>query len=926
MAKQGNISRTGLTGPDSGVSASAAIPATSVHSPFPVPSVFRGGSGGRAEPVQTTCPYCGVGCGVLAHGGEQAVTGDPKHPANGGRLCVKGASLQETTGLRGRLLHPMVLGRRVRWERAIDEVAGAIGNAVAKYGAESVAFYLSGQLLTEDYYVANKLAKGFIGTPHVDTNSRLCMSSAVAAHKRAFGEDLVPGCYEDLELAELLVLTGSNTAWNHPVLYQRIKAAARAGRRMVVIDPRKTATSELADLHLALRPGTDTVLFNGLLVWLADTGQLDPAYISQHCEGFAETLASAREVAFAPQKVADICDLPEADVVEFYRWFADTSRTVTAFSQGVNQSLAGTDKCNAIINCHLATGRIGRPGACPLSLTGQPNAMGGREVGGLANTLAAHMDYDTPDATEQIAGFWGRPSATFLAKGPGLKAVDLFEAVRDGRIRVLWIIGTNPAVSLPDTPAVREALAHCPVVIVSDCVANTDTTAYADILLPALAWGEKDGTVTNSERCISRQRNFLPVPGDARPDWWILSQVGKQLGYGEAFGYETSAEVFREHASLSALNTGKRLFDITGLSGLSDQAYDQLQPIQWPVNSQCPEGTARLFGNGGYPTPGGRARLVPVPWRPPGQQPDCDWPLVVNSGRVRDQWHTMTRTGSAPRLFQHRQEPFIEAHPQDLADHDLTEGDLACLRGPKGRYLGRVRPAPAQRRGEVFVPIHWNRQFSGEGLASSLMAPVTDPLSGQPESKHGCVRLEPFPALWHARLLRPATVDRHWQADYWSRVPMADCDSWWLAGVVAVDWPREIVDWLGGAPDLVMSDPASGRYRAARLVAGRLDAILLVERSVQALPDVSWLASLFGHPELNGAQRRALLSAKDVNVEDIGAVVCSCYQVGELQIAAAIDGGATSVDALGASLQCGTNCGSCLPELKAFLERTLAPA
>lgn len=871
--------------------------------------------------VQTTCPYCGVGCGIVARGSQQPVAGDESHPANRGRLCVKGASLAETTGLRGRLLHPTVLGRRVRWERAIDEVAGAIAASVDQYGPESVAFYLSGQLLTEDYYVANKLAKGFIGTPHVDTNSRLCMSSAVAAHKWAFGEDLVPGCYEDLELADLLVLTGSNTAWNHPVLYQRMKASARDGRRVVVIDPRRTATSELADLHLALKPGTDTVLFNGLLVWLADTGQLDTDYLANHCEGFEATLASARQVAFAPSRVAEVCDLPEADVVQFYRWFTETPRTVTAFSQGVNQSSAGTDKCNAIINCHLATGRIGKPGACPFSLTGQPNAMGGREVGGLANTLAAHMDYDSPGAREQVAAFWRRPSGAFLANGPGLKAVELFEAVNDGRIRVLWIMGTNPAVSLPDSATVQAALARCPVVIVSDCTGHTDTTRHADILLPALGWGEKDGTVTNSERRISRQRRFLPAPGDARPDWWILSEVGRQLGYQEAFDYSSAADIFREHAALSALNEGQRWFDISPLAHLSDGAYDQLSPVQWPVTHQHPQGLPRLFADGNYPTPSGRARLVPVPWRPPGQTTDARWPLVVNSGRIRDQWHTMTRTGSAPRLLQHRQEPFIEAHPDDLTAARLKDGDLAWLTGPRGRYLGRLRSSHEQRPGEVFAPIHWNRQFSGEGLISALMAPVTDPVSGQPESKHGLARLEPFPALWHARLLRPSGAGARWQADYWTRVPLAHCDSWWLAGIVAVDWPREIVEWLGGAPDLMMADPTAGRFRAARLVDGRLDGVLLVERTADALPDATWLAGLFAEPALSPAQRKALLAARDVAVEDIGAVVCSCYQVGELQIQAAVAAGMDSVEALGQNLRCGTNCGSCLPELKALLAK-----
>ncbi|WP_227712243.1 nitrate reductase [Marinobacter zhanjiangensis] len=878
------------------------------------------------QPRRTTCPYCGVGCGVMAtpHSGDRAgdsppVAGDRDHPANYGRLCVKGSSLHETTGSDVHTLYPRVLGRQVSWDRALDEVAGAIRAAMENHGPESVAFYLSGQLLTEDYYVANKLAKGFIGTPHVDTNSRLCMSSAVAAHKRAFGEDVVPGCYEDLELADLLVLTGSNTAWNHPVLYQRMKAADRPGRRVVVIDPRRTATAELADLHLALKPGTDTLLFNGLLVWLADTGALDHDYIGQHCNGFDEALDAARRSAFAPQKVAEACDLPEQDVVTFYRWFADTARTVTAFSQGVNQSSAGTDKGNAIINCHLATGRIGRSGAGPFSLTGQPNAMGGREVGGLANTLAAHMEYDTPGARERIGEFWNTDR---IPHAPGHKAVDLFDAVHRGEIKVLWVMGTNPAVSLPDSDHIREAMKHCPVVIVSDCIAQTDTTELADILLPAEGWGEKDGTVTNSERCISRQRRFLPAAGNARADWRILADVGQRLGHDDAFRWSNAAEVFREHARLSALdNDGARQFDLSALADLTDEEYEQLAPVQWPVNGEHPHGRARLFTDGGFSTGDGRARFVPVQPRMPQTRPEHPGEVIINTGRIRDQWHTMTRTARSPRLVQHRSEPFIELHPDDVAQLGLEAGGLARLTGrdDKGSFLGRVRAEPGQRPGEAFVPIHWSRQFSLAALASSLIAPVTDPVSGQPESKYGVVSVRPVHAAWHGRLIRPRSAPGGWQADYWTRVPQAHCDAWWLAGCKPVAWQRQVTRWLGGAPDLVLEDSASGLYRAARLQDGRLQGVLLVARHADELPDISWLSSLFDGRTLNGQERRGLLSARDVDVADTGPLVCSCFGIGELQIEAAIRDGARDVETLGRQLKCGTNCGSCVPELRECL-------
>ncbi|MEQ9547964.1 MAG: molybdopterin-dependent oxidoreductase [Marinobacter sp.] len=870
--------------------------------------------------IKTTCPYCGVGCGVVASvAGKPKVAGDESHPANGGRLCVKGASLGETLGDDGRLLAPKVAGTTVTWPEAIDTVADAIRTAVETHGPSSVAFYLSGQLLTEDYYVANKLAKGFIGTPNVDTNSRLCMSSAVAAHKRAFGGDLVPGCYEDLELADLLVLTGSNAAWAHPVLYQRMKASARPGRKVVVIDPRRTATSDLADLHLALKPGTDTLLFNGLLVWLAAAGAIDEAFVADHCSGFEETLAAAKAAAPTLEFVAEACDLARDDVEAFYRWFTEEQRTVTAFSQGVNQSVAGTDKCNAIINCHLATGRIGKPGACPFSLTGQPNAMGGREVGGLANTLAAHMDYDMPGAKDRVARFW---QCDAVADGPGLKAVDLFDAVERGDIKVLWVLATNPAVSLPESTRVRKALEKCPTVIVSDCNRHTDTTDYANILLPAAGWGEKDGTVTNSERRISRQRRFLPLAGEAKPDWWILSAVAGRLGHPACFDYNGPADIFREHAALSGFeNDGSRAFDISGLATLSDSAYDSLQPTQWPVREGPDNTTSRLFTDGCFATADGRARLVPVKTRLPEVQPDDKFPMIINTGRIRDQWHTMTRTARTSRLLAHRSEPFMDVHPKDAEAFGVEANGLARLESDQGQFVGRVHINPGQRQGEVFVPIHWNRQFTGEGVATALTRSITDPLSGQPEAKHGRGRLTRWPARWHARLLVRKNRPRRWQADYWAMQPLDACDSWWLAGRTNVDWPFMIKEWLGAQPQLVMQDQRQGRFRAARLSQGKLEAVLMVERDPALLPAVDWLADCFTMEELDEATRRSLLAARSVDTEDIGALVCSCYQVGEKQICRAIEEGADSVELLGEQLQCGTGCGSCLPELTGLVEQ-----
>ncbi len=447
------------------------------------------------EAVRTTCAYCGVGCGISATPTgvrEVTIRGDEAHPANAGRLCSKGTHLGETVGLTGRLLHPMIGERRVRWDKALDLVAKRFRDTIARHGPDSVAFYVSGQLLTEDYYVANKLMKGFIGSANIDTNSRLCMSSAVAGHTRAFGEDVVPAAYEDLDKADLVVLIGSNTAWCHPIVYQRIQAArAERGTKLIVIDPRRTETCEGADLHLPLRPGSDVALMNGLLAWLAEqdmVGQsaINRAFMTAHVEvpeGFWEHLATGHDV----WSTAKTCDLDPALLLKFYELFAANPRTVTLFSQGINQSIRGTDQVNAIINVHLATGRIGRPGAAPFSITGQPNAMGGREVGGLASTLAAHMDF-APENVARVGRFWAAPT---MATKPGLKAVELFRAIGEGRIKALWVMATNPAVSLPDAGNVRAALEKCPFVVVSDVIANTDTTAHADVRLPAAAWGRR---------------------------------------------------------------------------------------------------------------------------------------------------------------------------------------------------------------------------------------------------------------------------------------------------------------------------------------------------------------------------------------------------------------------------------------------------
>ncbi|MCW8826193.1 MAG: molybdopterin-dependent oxidoreductase, partial [Gammaproteobacteria bacterium] len=594
--------------------------------------------------VKTSCPYCGVGCGVIAttgDDGEISIKGDSEHPANFGRLCSKGSALAETLDLDGRLLHPEVNGERSSWDRALNAVADGFKNIMDEHGPDAVAFYVSGQLLTEDYYVANKLMKGFIGSANIDTNSRLCMSSAVSAYKRAFGSDTVPCSYDDLDRAKLIVITGSNIAWCHPVIYQRIVRVKKNNPdlRVVVIDPRRTASCDIADLHLPLRPGHDATLFNGLLSYLAEVDEGNELFTSQYTEGADEALAEAQRTAPTLDSVAAQCQLDSTLVEQFYKLYARTERVVTLFSQGINQSTSGTDKGNAIINCHLYSGRIGRPGMGPFSLTGQPNAMGGREVGGLANQLTAHMDLENSEHRALVQEFWQSP---VIAEHQGLKAVELFSAIDSGQVKAVWIMATNPLVSLPDANRVKSALQKCELVVVSDVVSRNDTLNLAHIKLPALAWGEKSGTVTNTERRISRQRPFLSPPGEAKADWWIVSEVAKRIYPQSPFNYLSVSEIFCEYAQLTGYkNSGSRDLDISGLADLNAEQYTVLNPVQWPVTVDRPHGTNRMFSDGRFYTASGRAQLIPVTPREPDIQLNEQYPFILNSGRIRDQWHTM---------------------------------------------------------------------------------------------------------------------------------------------------------------------------------------------------------------------------------------------------------------------------------------------
>ena len=865
------------------------------------------------EATRTTCPYCGVGCGVLASPAG-TVAGDPEHPANFGRLCSKGMALGETLDLPGRLLHPEVRGRRASWDAALDVVAEGFRRAQAELGRDGVALYVSGQLLTEDYYAANKFAKGFLGTGNIDSNSRLCMASAVAAHRRAFGEDVVPGVYADLEEADLLVLVGSNLAWCHPVLFGRIAAARalRPGLRLVIVDPRRTASAEGADLHLAIRPGGDVALFNAMLAHLHDRGLTDRTYVEAHTTGLDAALATAREDA---ADAAARTGLPAADLAAFLALFAATDRVVTLWSQGVNQSETGTDGANAIINCHLLTGRIGRPGAGPFSITGQPNAMGGRETGALATMLAGHLDWSVPGEAELVRRHWDAPN---LAAGPGLKAVDLFEAVGARRIGALWVMATNPAVSLPGATAARDAMRAAPFLVVSEVMADTDTAALAHVRLPALGWAEKDGTVTNSERVISRQRAFLPPPGEARADWWMVAQVAARLGWGPQFAWTGPAAIFREHAALSGRgNGGSRAFDISGLSALSDEGYHDLPPTRWPVPA-VGAGTERFFADGAFTGPGGRARFVAVAHR---ARPEDEGRLTLLTGRLRDQWHTMTRTGGVPRLMLHQPEPTVTVHPQDAGD--LVDGSLARLTGHDGgSVVMRLRHDKGQRRGTAFAPMHWTAERASAARVNDTVPPVFDPVSGQPALKSARVLLAPFSPAWHGfliarRNLGPGIADwavtglagdgvhRHELA---GGEPPEDAFNR-IAAVLAGDgeWAR-------------VEDPAARLFRGALLRDGQAVAALFIAPH-HRLPPRDWLIRAVAGD--GAVETAALLAGRPGDGVAASPTLCVCNGVSQGSVCRAIADGCLTVAQVGDATRAGTTCGACRPEIAALLSVTL---
>ncbi|WP_275626981.1 nitrate reductase [Pseudomonas sp. 273] len=883
----------------------------------------------------STCCYCGVGCGVLIeHDGERilGVRGDPQHPANLGRLCSKGSSLHLTGDRAARALYPELrLGKalaraRVDWDNALEHAAGVFAETIREHGPDSVAFYVSGQLLSEDYYAFNKLARALVGSNNIDSNSRLCMSSAVVGYKRSLGADAPPCCYEDLEQSDCVLIAGSNMAYAHPVLFRRLEAAkaARPQMKVIVIDPRRTDTCELADLHLAIQPGTDVALFHGILHLLLWEGWVDRAYIEAHTQGFDELKNLVRD--YGPLAVAEICGIAVEDLQRCAEWIGRTPSFLSLWCMGLNQSSAGSAKNSALINLHLATGQIGRPGAGPFSLTGQPNAMGGRETGSLANLLPGHRDAGDASHRAEVADYWGVEA---LPEAPGLTAVELFEAVRAGSVKALWIACTNPAQSLPDQQRVREALQACPFVVVQEAFATSETCRYADLLLPAASWGEKEGTVTNSERRVSHVRRAVPAPGEARADWSIACDFARRLerrlrpGRPSLFDFAGPQALFDEYRPLTR---GRDL----DMGGISYALLDARGPQQWPLPEGSGQGLKRLYADGNFATANGRARFVAEAYRAPKERREARYPLTLNTGRLRDQWHGMTRTGTAASAFGHVEEACLGLHPAELRRRRLEDGQLVRLSSRRGSLVLPVQADASLLPGQAFLPMHWGERFlKGLGV-NALTLPAFDPLSRQPELKHAAVEVAAVELPWQFYALVEGEVQQRFEA-LRPLFDALDYASFTLVGrerpalqvraahaeAPAAGWLQQVdalLDLLDG-PLLAYDDPRRVQGKRVRLDNGRIGGLRLAGSSIAS----DWLKALWLSGESDADLRRKLLAppgAQTAAASD--KTLCNCRNVRLSQVREGIVRG-LDLDGLKRELGCGSQCGSCVPEIRRLL-------
>ncbi|MDO9112628.1 MAG: molybdopterin-dependent oxidoreductase [Polaromonas sp.] len=938
--------------------------------------------------TRSTCPYCGVGCGVIIESQGDEITGvrgDPEHPANFGRLCTKGSTLHLTASSivtrQTRLLHPMqraqrgAAPQRISWDSALDVASDGFARIIREHGPDAVGFYISGQLLTEDYYVFNKLAKGLIGTNNVDTNSRLCMSSAVAGYKQTLGADAPPSCYDDVNHAQCIFIVGSNTAYAHPILFRRIEdaKAANPAMKIIVSDPRRTDTAGIADLYLPIQPGTDVALFNGMLHIMLWEGWTQPAWIAKHTNGFDALKTTVRD--YTPDLVSQTCGISKEDLFTAAKLFATSAATLSLYCQGLNQSSSGTANNAALINLHLATAQIGKPGAGPFSLTGQPNAMGGREVGGLANLLSAHRDLANPQHRAEVAALWGIPS---VPDKPGKTAVDMFQAAADGEIKALWIVCTNPAQSMPDQATVRRALQRAELVIVQEAFATTSTCDYADLLLPATTWGEKTGTVTNSERRISRVRPAAAAPGETRHDWSIAVAFAQRLEkllpvqkISTLFPWPADDEagaveaIWNEHRE----STRGRDLDITGMS----YAMLEAAPQQWPLPEGVTTGKVRLYEDGIFPTEDGKARFVNTIYKPVAEPRESRYPFSLTTGRLRDQWHGMSRTGTLGRLFGHVAEPALQMNAQDMARRLLKDGDLVHVTSKRGSIVVPLQASPEVAVSQAFMAMHWGGEYlsglssSGEPLAgvNALTTSAYCPSSKQPELKHAAVKILkaelPWSLLAMAWLpegqalaareqLKPLMASFAFSScvPFSNEVPLGEAGrqrSGVLFRAAAFEAPLagllekiEVILGLNGTDVLRYADRKKGQHRTARLVRHGEQAelagfVLAGDVSAQA-----WIKTLLQDELPAQSYGRLLLlpgAKPPVALQSRGKPVCTCFSVTDAEIGACLTDITQAVGGAGYlasdderllvlqdKLKCGTNCGSCVPEIKRIIRTT----
>jgi len=894
--------------------------------------------------TKSTCCYCGVGCGVIISSENEKiidVKGDPNHPANFGRLCTKGATLHLSAKLDNRALYPeMRLSRdmprkRVSWDASLDHLAEKFAQTIEKHGPNSVAFYISGQLLTEDYYVFNKLAKGLIGTNNVDTNSRLCMSSAVTGYKATLGADSPPACYEDIDHAGCLFIAGSNTAFAHPIIFRRIEdaKAKNPNLKIIVVDPRRTDTAQAADLHLAILPGTDVALFNGMLHVMLWEGLLDMTYINAHTNGFESLKETVRE--YTPKMVSDICGIKESDIITAAKWFGK-GPSLSMYCMGLNQSIHGTEKNAALINLHLATGQIGKPGAGPFSLTGQPNAMGGREVGGMANLLSAHRDLNNAEHRAEIAKLWGVKS---VPESPGKTAVEMFDAVKNGEIKAIWVACTNPAQSMPDLNSVLEALNTAELVVVQDAFNNTDTCPYADVLLPASTWGEKEGTVTNSERRITRVNPAVAPPAEAKHDWAIMVDFAQRLEKRLAkksnlFPFNSTEDIFNEHRE----STRGRDLDITGLSYA---LLNQQGPQQWPFLEGESTGKARLYADGVFQKTDGKAQFINAVYKGTADKTDARHPLHLLTGRLRDQWHSMSRTGNVAQLFNHAEEPVINFSADDMMRRSLKNGDIVKVQNKRGSLVLPVQMSDEVQPAQTFIAMHWGSQFMHGLGVNALMPPAFDKTSKQPELKHTAVKIEKLDLPWRMTVMRNcqdlALLEK--VRALMQQFTYASCGLFGRetesnkAGLLILRAAHEtapdqtLIEQIDTILGMTEESPCLNYIDAKRSISKR---ILVENNPSHGKPEVigvrlmgetlatEWLKEVMTTGQFTDELRRwalAPLSAPPTGQMGRGKIVCNCLDISQNEIIENVELGADLIT-LQNKLKCGTECGSCVPELK----------